>query len=228
MYKKYTVAFDFDGTIIPSNIGFEFNKWLIQQSLLRTLLAIVALPFICMLIRFPRSSRLGMNVGCYIATAFQTRPLLTLRKQFMTYYFEQHHGTIYKGALLSIRQHQIKGEHVVVISGSQQWLVRGALKHLGIANVKVIGSQQKYFLGGYVLTEHCILHNKLRMAKAANINPEHWKYGYTDSVQDTLMVKYCKDIYMVNPSHNTLRHFRSCYGEKVHANYWMAQDCLSI
>lgn len=228
MYKQCKVVFDFDGTIIPDNIGFEFNKWLIQQSPLRSLLAIIFFPLICLLALHPSSIRLGMNIGCYIATAFETRSLFQLRRQFIHDYFKENQAGVYLEAVRNIRQHLQQGEQVLVVSGSQQWLVRAALKHLGIGQVKLIGSAQGRFLGGYILTDHCILENKISMARARGFEPENWQFAYTDSVQDLPMVQFCRQVYLINPSANTTQQFNHQLNHQVNPVIWEASPCTNM
>ena len=169
-----------------------------------------------------------MNIGCYIATVFQTRSLLQLRRQFIHDYFKEHQAGIYLDAVRTIKQYLQQGEQVVVISGSQQWLVRAALKHLGIGQVKLIGSAQARFMGGYILTDHCIMENKITMARARGFAPENWQVGYSDSTQDLHMLQFCRQIYLVNPSANTARKFNQQLNGRIHHAKWEPYPCKNM
>ncbi len=105
MANDYRVVFDFDGTIIPENIGYQFNKWLIQRSPVRSLLAILLFPLIFLLVINPVTIRLGMNIGCLIATMLQTDSLLRLRSQFIQQYFDSQSSPVYEEAVSTIKRY---------------------------------------------------------------------------------------------------------------------------
>ncbi len=222
MKHEHKVAFDFDGTVIADNIGVEFAKWLAMQSWLRIFFAIPLLPLILLLTRHPLTLKLGLNIGCYIATVFQRRSLMTLRRQFVQYYFKEKHCSVYPAAIKAIKQYAAEGKDVVVVSGSQRWLVKSALKQLGLPYVDVIGSSQRSFAGGYIIQDHCVFDKKLTMAKAKGFNPEHWEQGYTDSTQDIAMMQHCHKVYLINPSKKTLAAYSAEFEGEVIIKTWDA------
>ena len=71
MIVKEVAVFDFDGTLVSKDTGFEFNKWLTTRSSLRTVLTIVLLPLIGAFYYLPVTLKFGRNIWCYVSTAFQ-------------------------------------------------------------------------------------------------------------------------------------------------------------
>lgn len=192
MKEVETIIFDFDGTLVSKDTGYEFNKWLIQRSSLRIFWAILVLPFAVPLIFISITRKFGLNIFCYVATAFQGKSLFYLREQFIRYYFKKAGATFYAEGIDELKNHQLNGKSVVIISGCPQWLLYGVVKHIGITRVTIIGSQFKIKNGALLLSEHCFKENKIKMAESVGLNLKNWAVGYSDNESDIPLLNACK------------------------------------
>lgn len=198
------VIFDFDGTIVSKNTGSEFYQWMARKSLLRVILLTLMLPVLVPLRLFafftnnPQSQKLGLNIVCLISTAFPETPLFDLRKNFINYYLTRGNARVHTQAMEKIRQHQLQGDHVVIISGCPEWILHGIAKRIGIRGATLIGSKVSFSWKGFLLSDHCHQANKITMAKARGIDLSHCIYGYSDSITDAPLLRFCEHITLVN------------------------------
>lgn len=195
---KTTAVFDFDGTIVSKDTGYEFYKWLIRKSLIRTFSLFAALPVIAPLMLFPTTLKRGLNIACFIATVGQTQSLFTLRKAFIAHYFGPVNAVAFTAALEQIVRHQERGEKVLIISGCPLWLLAGVTKHIGIRGAKLIGSRQKIVMGAVVMQDHCFSSNKINMAREAGQTLTTWHTGYSDSTADIPFLNHCQQAMLIN------------------------------
>ncbi len=193
-----TAVFDFDGTIVSKDTGYEFYKWLIRRSFFRTFFVVAALPVIIPLMLFPATLKRGLNIACFIATVGQTESLFALRKAFIDHYFNRVDAVAYPAALARIVQHQDQGENVLIISGCPLWLLAGVTKHIGVRGVKLIGSRQKIVMGAVVMQDHCFSSNKINMALEAGQTLASWHTGYSDSTADIPFLNHCQQAMLIN------------------------------
>jgi len=202
-----TAVFDFDGTLISKDSYFEFNKRLISQSVARSIFLVLALPLIIPLVCISATRKYGFNVACFIAIFLQRKSLFRLRTEFIEYFLASP-TVVYYDVLQAIIQSQTNGQKVVFISGCPKWLLSGLLKSIGVRNVKLVGTEQKLFLGTFVIKNHCYGANKIRMARIAGQQSKNWSIGYSDSPMDIPMLNLCKTAVLVNPSASCVKRFR--------------------
>lgn len=195
---KTTAVFDFDGTIVSKDTGYEFYKWLIRKSFARTFFLFTALPVIAPLMLFPTTLKRGLNIACFIATVGQTQSLFALRKAFIVHYFSHAEAVAFPAALEQISRHQERGENVLIISGCPLWLLAGVTKHIGIRGVKLIGSRQKIVMGAVLMQDHCYSSNKINMAQKAGQTLTTWHTGYSDSTADIPFLNHCQQAVLIN------------------------------
>lgn len=218
--ENETVIFDFDGTLVSKDTGYEFNKWLVQKSMLRTILMLSLFPVVGMLVTNSYTRKFGLNIGCFIATAFQYKSLFKLRSQFIHYYFNKAGAVAYAEGLDELAQHQREKRSVAIISGCPQWLLHGVVKHIGIENAKVIGSKLKVINGALLLKKHCYQANKLEMAMASGMDISTWIVGYSNSRADIPILRECSSKVLVNVPVNKLNEFRKHLEEPIQARVW--------
>jgi phosphatidylglycerophosphatase C len=218
--KREIVVFDFDGTLVSKDTGYEFNKWLIQKSILRTVLMLAFLPIVGLLITNSCSRTFGLNIGCYIATAFQKKSLFKLRAQFIQYYFSVAGAVAYSKGLDEMSNHQKRGRSVLIISGCPHWLLHGAVKYLGIVDATIIGSRSKVAYGALLVQKHCYRKNKLEMSKDLGAEYSHWVVGYSDSKADIPMLRACVTKVLVNVAPRKIGQFKQHLSEPIEVREW--------
>ena len=209
MISPATVVFDFDGTIVSKDTGYEFYKWLTLQSTSRTALMGLAMPLIVPLLISRHSRKLALNIACVIATFAQSRSLFRLRQQFICHYFapEGVAAVAYPAALSCLRAHQQAGDKVIIISGCPRWLLTAVVKHLGIVDVKIIASTQRIKCTSLLIDEHCFAANKVPMAQAVGEEPDNWRVGYSDSRADLPFLNRCQQARLINVQAKTQANF---------------------
>jgi len=197
--NEIIAVFDFDGTIVSKDTGYEFYKWLIKQSSIRVALLAMLLPLVVLLCMTNSLTRkFGLSIASYVATAFQSKSLFRLRAEFIHYYFNEKGAVAYNDALDKIKMHQDNNHQVLIISGCPHWLLSGVVKHIGIRNVKLIGTELNLTLTGLLFTNHCFAANKVAMAYSQGFDPKKWRYGYSDSTADIPMLKDCDHVHVIN------------------------------
>ena len=209
MTTPATAVFDFDGTIVSKDTGYEFYKWLTLQSVPRTALMSLAAPLVIPLLLSCRSRKFGLNIACVIATFAQSQSLFRLRQQFIRHYFDPDGvaAVAYPAALSCLRAHQQAGDKVIIISGCPRWLLTAVVKHLGIINVKVIASEQRIKYASLLIDEHCFAANKIPMAQAVGEGPDDWRVGYSDSRADLPFLNRCQQARLINVHVKTQANF---------------------
>ena len=213
-------VFDFDGTLISKDTGYEFNKWLIQQSLIRTSLMILFFPLLLLLASQAMTRRLGLNIGCFLATAFQRRSLFKLRDDFIHYYFNEAGAVAYQAGLDELRGHQKKGTAILIVSGCPHWLLHAVVKYLDIHPEKIIGSHMEIKYGSVLLKEHCYHNNKLIMAKRLGIDLNQWAIGYSDSKADMPLLSACLTKVLVNIPLRKQQIFKNSLNGNIEMRTW--------
>ena len=211
--------FDFDGTLVADDTGLSFYRWLLARSRWRRALLYSSTPAIAPLL-IPEASRLfGVNVACYLSSAFQVQSLFALRDAFIRDHFGGG-ALVYADGVEELRRHQRSGRHVLIISGSPRWLLHGVLKHLGLRGCTLIASECEITGSGLLLREHCFSAHKIVMARRRGFDPDSWVAGYTDSPADIPMLERCRTRVLINGSSQRERHFRRRFGDTLQTRQW--------
>jgi phosphatidylglycerophosphatase C len=217
--KQETVVFDFDGTLVADDTGLCFYRWLLADSRWRRALLYSSTPAIAPLL-IPEASRLfGVNVACYLSSAFQGQSLFALREAFIRDHFGGG-AVVYAEGLEELRHQQRVGRKVLIISGSPRWLLHGVLKYLGLRDCTLIASECEITGGGLLLREHCFSAHKVVMARRRGFDPGAWVVGYTDSAADIPMLEHCRTRVLINASSRREQHFRGRFGDTLQTRKW--------
>lgn len=217
--QRETVVFDFDGTLVADDTGLCFYRWLLERSRWRRALVYSSTPAIVPLL-IPGWSRLfGVNVACYLSSAFQGQSLFSLREAFIRDHFGGG-AAVYAEGLEELRQHQLAGRDVLIISGSPRWLLHGVIKYLGLRDCTLIASECEITGSGLLLREHCFSGHKVVMARRRGFDPSSWVIGYTDSRADIPMLEYCRTRVLINGSSRSEQHFRGRFGDTLQTRHW--------
>ncbi len=220
MNNEKIAVFDFDGTIVSKDTGLEFYKWMISRSPLRFSLFILFSPLAFFLMIFRSSRTVGFSIISYIATAFQSESIFRIRTKFIDHYFNEAGAVVFDDALEKIRMHQNMGHQLIIISGCPQWLLKCVTNKLGLRNIILIGSSQSVYKKGVLFMRHCFSINKVSMAKERGLQLENWYYGYSDGIADIYWLKYCEEIYVINPSQKKYKKFNEAINTKFSVEKW--------
>ncbi len=211
--KRSKVAvYDFDKTIISIDSGFQFFKWQILKSKLKTLVAVLLFVVFGVFIFVPKI-RFGLfKCLAWIATWGLDKSMLRSEiRWFSNNYQSICGGWIYKDALRQIKLDREAGFEILIISGAPKILVKEILRSQKIPVTKVIASECKYFWGGIIAEEHCYGSHKLVMAERQNEVFASWHFGYSDSKADFPFLEKCSSQCFVNSSaklkKQAMRHF---------------------
>ncbi|MFD2176346.1 HAD-IB family phosphatase [Veronia pacifica] len=215
-----TVVFDFDGTLVSHDTGYQFFKWRIQRSPFRSLCFALFLPIILLLFLWQKTRTTGLNLILLIAMAGQKTPLIRLHKQFISKYFSDIGARIFHDGVDELKQHQASGKNVVILSGCPDWLLRGVVRHMGIRHATVIGSPCRVSCFGLVMKEHCFRENKLKIAKEHGLLECPWEAGYSDSRNDIPMLQTCTRRILINVKKNKVNAFRRALSEGIEFRQW--------
>lgn len=218
--RKKTIIFDFDGTIVSKDSYYEFTKWLVKRSYIRMFFMLVCFPVAAILAAWSRTRLVGLNIICFIGSAFQTQSIFTLRRQFIAHYFTALGGKFFEEAISELINHQRNNHKVLILSGCPHWLLYGMTKHIGLKGISVLGSKCTSTYYSLLLTEHCYHKNKIAMARANGYDTNAWKIGYTDSKVDIPMLEFCQRKVLVNFSLSKIQKIKQILQGKIETRKW--------
>lgn len=221
MEKTETIIFDFDGTLVSRDSYYEFTKWLVKRSYIRMFFIGLFLPIAAILGAMSRTRLLGINIMCFIGSAFQNQSIFKLRRQFIEYYFNGLGGKYFEEGIAELVSHQANNARILILSGCPHWLLYGMTKHLGLKNISVLGSKCTASYYSLLLTEHCYQKNKLKMALSEGYDIKTWKTGYSDDKDDVPMLEVCANKVLVNIPTKKLSKLKSILRGKIETRTWL-------
>jgi phosphatidylglycerophosphatase C len=121
-------------------------------------------------------------------------------------------------ALTALAAHRQAGERVIVVSGSEETLVRGVLDGLGFPDVEVVASRLD--LGGprVRVLRHCFGAAKPRALAEPGV--EAWTCAYTDSLADLPLLDRAARAVLVNASAAAIRRATQHLGREPESVRW--------
>lgn len=189
-----TVLFDFDGVLSHGDAFYLFIRERYRRSWWRMPLALLALPWLVILLlvrrRLPRRSLvhialLGLGERRYRLAAERFADLLARRpRQFL------------RDGLLALRRHHAAGDRVLVVTGCEQMLVTRLLAQLGLPELEIVASQVRPGWIGMRLQHHNLGARKLQRLQALGLTG--WDVAYTDSDHDVPMLRPAREAVLVN------------------------------
>ena len=215
-------VFDFDKTLIDSDVAYLFMNTAIKSSKVRRMAAGMLMPVLLPFLLIRPGRVVAVSVMLWIATF----PLCgkTARAVF---------GAFASGALsppISIRfydegmkalaAHRRLGHRLLIISGSPQELVRQVARPVLERDIQIIGSQIIPFLGGLIYRSYCMGPDKIKLARELGVLDKNWDYGYSDSAWDIPLLAHCRHRFLVNPDKKTIRRTKAALGDHVTILNW--------
>ena len=202
------IVFDFDHTLYDGDSGGHLVKWLLGRRWWRAAVAILASPLLLPLVAFLPTRRFGISGYLWIGTLglHERRELDKLIDQYVAHDEARIRARLLPKALAVLQQHRDAGDRVLVATGAPPELARAILDFVAHADLPVIGSLSRPFLGGLVTREHCHHENKMRMVRAAGHGPI--EVAYSDSAADLPLLLAARKPVVVNPKPGRVEMFR--------------------
>ncbi|HEY0199686.1 MAG TPA: HAD family hydrolase [Rhodanobacter sp.] len=210
------VLFDFDGVLIHGDAFYLFMRDRYRRSLLRKLLAFLALPWLLLRLPFSRwlptrslvhIALLGVGEKRYVAAAQAFAATLTRKpKQFC------------RDGLQMLRRHQAAGDRVIVVTGCEHVLVSGILSELGLGGVEVLASQLRPGWLGMRIKLHNV--GRCKPLQLAAYGVKAWQLAYGDSVHDIAMLKAATEAVLVNATPKLCKKVERALGRSVTRVEW--------
>lgn len=177
------VLFDFDGVLVR---GDSFASWLRNQLMsnpVRRIAAYLVAPLGLLLMAFPATMSIGvrlfLRVAVFAADAARLRGSIEHHAHLLAADPKRWIGD----GLAALREHLAAGDRVVVVSGSEQTMVRMMLNDVGIANVEIVASQLAFGGSRVKVIRHCHGNGKVQALQQVGI--DHISaVAYSDSPSD--------------------------------------------
>jgi len=204
-FQRKTIAFfDVDGTLLSSTIVHCYI-WLRTSSMfsIQKLFWIIGfLPKIAYYLILDKISRVRFNQVFYRNyRGMDGTKVKTLASDMFTNYLSQ---KIFPEAISQIEEHKAQGDHVVLLTGSLDFIVRPIAEHFGVDTVLAAKlSEHAGKFTGELTTEPLIGEQKAivmkKFAEQAGISLDIC-YAYSDSKSDLPMLDCVGNPIAVNPS----------------------------
>lgn len=208
MQKVKSAVFDLDETLLDWDSTTAWILGRVTRSYWRFALAALALPFAGALIVPPQLRRWGTTVFLWIAT-------FGLSERALKASFEHFADSVKSGeqprvawhvkGLAELRCYLNEGARVAVATAAPLWIAAPLLARID-SRITIAGSGLHWFLGGWVLSDHCRHERKCKALDVMGFN-EGWSAAYTDSFDDLPMLTRATTAYAINVSAKTRKKF---------------------
>ncbi|WP_169334417.1 haloacid dehalogenase-like hydrolase [Actinobacillus capsulatus] len=105
--------------------------------------------------------------------------------------------TPYSVVLDRLRLHKENGDEIIFISGSPYELINPIYGTM-ISSDTLIASEIKSWCCSFFISKRCVSHKKMEYLKEKMKFITEFEYGYTDSLSDMPVLKFCKNRFIVN------------------------------
>lgn len=210
------VLFDFDGVLLRGDAFYLFVRDRYARSLWRKGLALLSTPLLLPLLPFSRRlpayllvrvALLGMGEQRYRLAASTFGATLARRpRQFS------------RDALNQLRQHQVNGDRVIVVTGCEHTLVSSILHELGLSGLEILASQLRPGWVGMRMRRHNVGRHKVRSLTEHGV--EAWQVAYGDSMHDVAMLKSAGEPVLVNGTPMLCKKVEKALGRTVARVEW--------
>jgi phosphatidylglycerophosphatase C len=210
------VLFDFDGVLIHGDTFGMFMRDRYGRARGLKVLAFLLSPWFLLVLPFSRRrvlhslvrlGLLGLNEVRYrhLAHAFA----MALVRQ---------PGRFNREGLGTLRRHQAEGDHIVIVTGCEELLVRSVLAELGVAGVDVLASRLRAGRFGMRPDWHNVGRRKVELLAQHGI--EAWQMAYSDSRQDLPMLALADEAVLVNATPKLCKRVERALGRSVARVEW--------
>jgi len=148
--KPIVAVFDFDETLINTDVAYQFLNAFIKRSKIRRIAFGLLMPLLLPFLLNPKSRSVAMSVILWCATfPLHGKTGADLFRAFAPRFWRAPiTGRFYSEGLDALDAHRRLGHRVLIISGSPRQLVKAVLEKKLNPPVEIFGSEVVSFLGG--------------------------------------------------------------------------------
>ncbi len=210
------VLFDFDGVLIHGDAFYLFIRDRYSSSLWRRLLALWSTPLLLPLLPFSR--RLPVRVLVRIALLGLGEQRYRLAAHAFAASLARRSRHFSRDGLRNLRQHQMRGDRVIVVTGCEHTLVSSILRELGLDNLEVLASTLRPGRFGMRPLRHNVGPRKVQALAEHGVSTWHVAYG--DSMYDVAMLKPAAEAVLVNGTPALCKKVEKALGRAVSRVEW--------
>ncbi|MHB1057390.1 MAG: HAD family hydrolase [Rhodanobacter sp.] len=188
------VLFDFDGVLFRGDAFHLFIRERYRRSWWRWLAVLSASPLLLVLLPFSR--RLAAHVLVRIALLGLGERRYRLAAEAFAASLARRPKQFHRDGLQVLRQHQLQGDRVIVVTGCEHALVSGIVQQLGLTGLEVLASQLRPGWLGMRVHWHNVGRRKVQMLAKHGL--EAWQVAYGDSMYDVAMLRPAAEAVLVN------------------------------
>ena len=213
---RRTVLFDFDGVLLRGDAFELFIRDRYAHARWRKGLVLLLGPLLLLVLPLSRRRALRalVRVGLLGVGESHYRELA----QSFAMALARQPGRFCREGLRALRQHQITGDRVVIVTGCEESLVRGALRELGVADVEVLASRLRAGRFGMRPDRHNVGPRKVELLAQHGIKACHAAYG--DSIHDLPMLSLATESVLVNATPKLCKRVEKALGRSVTRVEW--------
>src|SRR3954454_7507622 len=172
-----TVVFDLDKVVLGGDASTLFLRGRLRQAPLRVLLLLLAAPLLVPASLIPRVRPLSARLMTRIAVGGRSGDDVEAAASAYGEALTRKPEAAVADAIACVRQHQRRGDLVVVATGCEEVLARGFLAAVGLGDLDVVGST------GAVPPRRAMGAGKVAMLTERG-SPPPWRAVYSDSPSD--------------------------------------------
>ncbi|SBS27161.1 Phosphatidylglycerophosphatase C [Marinomonas spartinae] len=200
--EVYDIVFDFDGTLFSHDSFFEFMKFVLRKSKIRTLTAYLLAPLLVCLVIFRYRLKYIGSMLLWIGTVGLTdRQIDRYADEFVSRLIDGHHGHFYRDGLTLLRDAISSERRVMILTASGRFLIKKILINEGL-HVDLGASKVSRRLGGLICDFHCYGENKVRFLIENGIEQKFDEF-YSDSSADLPLFRLAKRSFIINGTART-------------------------
>lgn len=210
------VLFDFDGVLFRGDAFHLFIRERYRRSWWRWLPAVLVAPLLLLILPF--SWRLPMHVLVRIALFGLGERRYRLAAETFAADLARRPRQFHRDALQVLRQHQLQGDRVIVVTGCEHTLVSGIVQQLGLTGLDVLASQLRPGWLGMRVHWHNVGRRKVQLLAKQGLSA--WQVAYGDSMHDVAMLKVAAEPVLVNGTPTLCKKVERALGRAVARVEW--------
>lgn len=214
--ERRVVLFDFDGVLVRGDAFGLFMRDRYTREWWRKGLVLLSLPWLLLLLPFSwrRVLRVLVHIGLL---GIDGNRYHELARTFAATLVHRPRQFIREG-LRVMRQHQIAGDRVIIVTGCEDTLARGVLEGLGIDGVEVLASSLRQGRTGMRTGWHNLGRRKTTLLAQHGINA--CQVAYSDSSRDLPMLAVAEQAVLVNATPKLCKRVEKALGHSVTHVEW--------